>query len=143
MINGKVYDWESISIGLPYGVVIGVESVDYDDELSAEPAYGKGVKPLGYGNGNYQGNAKITILRDEFNKLLDYARREGRGIYRIPPFPITVGYANDGERTRTDELRGCKITKLVHKGSQGDTKLGVEMELLITQEIIRDGVRAL
>lgn len=140
MINGKVYDWESITVGLPYGVAIAISGIDYDDELAGELAYGKGVAPVGYGNGNYTASAKITLLRDEFNKLLDYTRSQGSALYRLPLFPITVSYANDGERTRTDEIRGCKFTKASHKGAQGDTKLEVELELLVTGKVIRDGV---
>ncbi|QUO43456.1 hypothetical protein KDJ56_11145 [Brevibacillus composti] len=143
MINGKVYDWESITIGLPYGVAIAVSGIDYDDELSAELAYGKGAAPIGYGNGNYQASAKLTLLRDEFDKLLDYAKSQGKPLYRLPLFPITVSYANDGERTRTDEIRGCKFTKTSNKAKQGDTKLEVELEVLVTGQIIRDGVRAI
>ncbi|KEQ23427.1 hypothetical protein [Paenibacillus tyrfis] len=140
MINGKLYDWESITVGLPYGTAIAISGIDYDDELAGELAYGKGAAPVGYGNGNYTASAKITLLRDEFNKLLDFARSQGQALYRLPLFPITVSYANDGERTRTDEIRGCKFTKAAHKGAQGDTKLEVELEILVTGKIIRDGV---
>ncbi len=141
-VNGKVYDWESITIALPYGVVIGVESIDYDDSKEAELVYGKGGKAVGYGNGNYEANAKITLLRDEYDRLLEYARENGKALYKLPPFPITVSYANDGERPKTDVIKGAKLTKNAHKAAQGDKKLSVDLELLVTDEIIRDGVRA-
>lgn len=143
MINGKVYDWEDVTVSLPYGPVIGIESIDYDDEKEAELVYGKGGKAMGYGRGNYKASSKITMLRDEFDKLLDYARDIGKALYEIPPFPVTVRYANDGERPRTDIIKGAKLTKNAHKAGQGDKKLSVDLELLVTDQIVRDGVKAL
>lgn len=141
-VNGKVYDWESITIALPYGVVIGVESIDYDDGKEAELVYGKGGKALGYGRGNYEANAKMSMLRDEFDRLLEYAKEIGKALYALPPFPITVSYANDGAPTKTDVIKGAKLTKNAHKAAQGDKKLSVDLELLVTDQIVRDGVRA-
>ena len=141
-VNGKVYDWEDITIGLPYGVAIGIESIDYDDAKEAELVYGKGGKAMGYGRGNYEANAKITILRDEFDRLLDYTKEVGKALYAISPFSITVNYANDGESPRTDVIKGAKLTKQAHKAAQGDKKISVDLELLVTDQIVRDGVKA-
>jgi len=142
VINGKVYDWEDITIGLPYGIAIGVESIDYEDELETELAYGKGSKAVGYGTGNYKPSGKMTLLRDEFDKLIDYAKSTGRPLYKIPPFPITVSYANDGQAPKTDVLKGCKFGKISSKASQGSKKLSVDIDLIITDQIVRDGLRS-
>lgn len=141
-VNGKVYDWESITIALPYGVVIGVESIDYDDGKEAELVYGKGGKALGYGEGNYEASAKMTLLRDEYDKLLDYAKSTGKPLYGIKPFPITVSYADDLGSITTDVIKGAKLTKNTHKAAQGDKKLSIDLELLVTDQIVRDGVKA-
>jgi hypothetical protein len=142
LINGKVYDWESITIGLPHGILIGIENIDYEDELESELAYGKGSKALGYGNGNYKASTKITIMREELEKLMGYAKSIGKPLYRIPPFPVTVSYANDGQRTKTDIIKGCKLTKTAHKAAQNAKKLTVDLDLLVVDQIVRDGLAA-
>lgn len=143
MINGQVFDWESITVSLPHGVLIGVKDISYDDERPVEPIYGKGSKPIGRGRGNYKAEGKLTVLREEFDKILDYARGKGVAFYQLPPFPITVSYANDGEPVRTDVLPECVFTKRSRKASQGNTELTVDLDFVILKPIRDNGVASL
>lgn len=142
MINGRAYDWEDVTITLPHGVLIDVESIEYDDGRELENVYGKGHVPRGYGRGNYSANCKITVLREEYNKILDYAKRNGGALYSIPPFPITVSYGNDGERITTDRIPGCLFKKTTQRRAQNDKSLKVDLELHVTGVIEYDGVPA-
>ncbi|TEB09141.1 hypothetical protein [Pelotomaculum propionicicum] len=143
MINGKMFDWEDVSIGLPHGVALLIKDISYDDELEVDPAYGKGNKAVGYGTGNYKASGKMSILREEYDKFIDYAKSTGKALYRLPPFPITCSYANDGEPVSTDVLRGCKISKRSWKAAQGSKELTVDLDFTITDSIESNGLKAI
>lgn len=142
MINGKVYDWEDVTVALPYGIAILIDEITYDDELAIEPVYGKGAVPRAYGRGNYKASGKIGMKREEFNKLNKYAALQGRTLYGLEPFPIVVSYADDGNPTTVDELPRCKINKSNGGGKQGDKEMKVTVDFQILQPIIRNGVKA-
>ena len=68
-VNGKVYDWADVDFKIP-GLDIEVQEISYDDELDQEAVYGRGNKPRGFGTGNYSSTGKISLLRDDYHKLL-------------------------------------------------------------------------
>lgn len=142
MINGKRYAWEDITIRMPHGVLVDVDSIDYSDKTDVAEIYGRGSKPQGYGSGNYSAEGKLTLLREEFSRLLDYARSRGRKLYRLPPFTIVVSYANEDEPLVTDVLRGCVFTETSTSSSQGDQSVKVELSIKILDGIVWNGVEA-
>lgn len=141
-INGRVYDWESIEIHLPHGEVIGVQDIEYNDKVNHERVYGKGSIPLGYGRGNYEGEGKVTLLRDEYDKLVEHAKNVEGGFYAMEPFPITVSYADKDGQVKTDTLPDCIWVERKRSASQGDTSLTVELNFLILSPIEEDGLKA-
>lgn len=125
MINGQLYDWESVEIVLPSGVTIGVTSIEYDDERPIEERYGKGSIPRGYGRKNYKASAKLEMDLDEAERLgAAMANLGAGGIYDMPPFPIVIAYANDEMPVVTDVLPLCKIVKTSSGAKQGDENVG-------------------
>lgn len=131
MINGKRYSWEDITVQMPHGTLVDIDSIEYSDEKEIEAVYGKGSNPLGYGTGNYSASGKATLLREEHNKFVSYAKQQSSNLYRLPPFPITVSYANEDQPSVTDVLKQCKINKVSRSGSQGDKSNKVEYEFII------------
>jgi hypothetical protein len=121
MINGQLYDWESIEIQLPSGLAIGCTNIDYDDERPIEERYGKGSTPRGYGRKNYKASAKMEMDLDEAERLRDAL---GGSVYDSFPFPIVVSYGGDGMPTVTDILPAAKIVKTSSGGKQGDDNVG-------------------
>lgn len=140
MINGKRYGWEDITIRLPHGPLLDVDSIEYSDKKEIEPVYGKGSSPRGYGTGNYSAEGKITLLREEYLRLVAHAKARGVSFYGLPPFTITVSYANEDQPTTTDVLRGCKITERSSSASQGDQSVKVELSIIILNGIDSDGL---
>lgn len=143
MINGKAYDWSDVTITLPYGTAIDIRDISYDDELDVGVLYGKGAKATRYGTGNYKAEGKMTVTKEEFEKMLAYAKKQGKALYGLDPFPITVGFANDGEPVTTDELKQCKLNKTGNKSSQGSKEHTVDLSFIIIGGIVRSGVKAI
>ncbi len=140
MINGKRYSWEDVTITLPHGPLIDVDSIEYSDKKEAEAVYGKGSTPRGYGEGNYSAEGKVSLLKEEFDRLVDFAQKKGVALYRLPPFEITVSYGNTDEPSRTDVLRACKITETSAKAAQGDKSMKVDLSVLILNGVVREGL---
>ena len=44
LINGKVYDWNSVTINVSGMENIELQEISYDDEQEVDPVYGKGGK---------------------------------------------------------------------------------------------------
>lgn len=140
IINGKVYDWADVSVKIP-GLDLEVQEISYDDELEKELAYGKGNKPRGYGTGNYKSEGKLSVLKDDFDDLSAYCKSSGVPLYKLVVDKIVVSYANEGQKTKTDELNTVTFTKTSQKAAQGDKSLKVDIDFIIVNGIIRDGLK--
>lgn len=138
-VNRKAYDWGDVDLQLP-GLVLEVQEISYDDEQEKELVYGKGNKPRGYGRGNYKPTGKISMLRDDYDDLVDYCKSQGIPLYEIEFPKIIVSYANSGERTRQDVLNRVSFSKFSHKAAQGDKSLKIDIDLMMAGVIERDGL---
>ena len=103
-VNGKVYDWADVDFKVP-GLDIEVQEISYDDELDQEAVYGRGNKPRGFGTGNYSSTGKISLLRDDYHKLLAYCKAKGVSFFKLQFPSIVVSYGMEGEKTVVDEDR--------------------------------------
>ena len=138
-VNGKAYDWGDVDVKLP-GLALVVQEVSYDDELDMEESYGYGHRPRGYGTGNYKSSGKLTMLRDDYDDVLDYCKATGKPFFGVELPSVVVSYANPGSRTRIDELKRVVFVKRSHKAAQGDKTLSVDIDLMIVGGIVEDGV---
>ena len=138
-VNGKAYDWGDVSLQIP-GLAMEVQEISYDDELEKELVYGMGSMPRGYGRGNYKPTGKVSVLRDDYDALVDYCKRIGKPLYEVEFPKVIVSYANAGDRTRQDVLNKVSFSKLSHKDAQGDKSLKVDIDLMIAGTIERDGL---
>jgi hypothetical protein len=141
-INGKNYDWSDVSMHLPEKE-IEIQDINYDDELDKELNYGKGRKPRGYGTGLYKASGKLTLLREDYQELLDYCKSKGVSFYDLEIEKIVVNYANDTYPVRTDVLPLVTFQKKSNKSSQGDKNIKVELDFLIAGVIDNDGVKSI
>lgn len=140
MINGNLYDWESIEIILPNGVAIGVTNIDYEDEQPIEERYGRGSVSRGYGRKNYKATAKIEMDIDEAQRL---QLAIGGSYYAGIAFPIVISYAPNLSPTITDVLPLCKIVKCAAGGKQGDDNVGQrKFDLKLLAPIVWGGIPA-
>lgn len=129
LINGKCYGWSSIDINISGGDNIELTEISYDDEQDAEPIYGKGGKPRGYGTGNKKNSVKMTMMREDFNELCRIARKQGCTQFYDYVIPkITVSYADDGADTCVDVIKDFKPTKRSFKAANGDKSMSVSLD---------------
>ncbi|URA10537.1 hypothetical protein [Thermospira aquatica] len=141
-INGKMYDWADLTIIYPGSVptgIIGVGSIDWNEEQEVEPIYGAGNKPIGFGTGNWKAEGKMTITLEAYSQLNLLTKN---GIFNASPFNIVLVFANEFEPLHSVKLIGCKWTKKSNKASQGDKKMEVELDFVILEDIKHDSVSA-
>lgn len=141
-INGKNYDWGDVDLKFP-GLNVQVQEISYDDELEKEVSYGKGRKPRGYGEGNYKAEGKISLLRDDYDTLVDYCNSKGIALFKLLLPKIVVSYANEGDKTRSDVLSKVTFTKRSHKAAQGDKNLKIDLDMLIVGGVTSNGMKAI
>jgi hypothetical protein len=138
MINGLTYDYESIKLMLPTGLVLGAESVEYGDEKDDQVITGSNSLPLGIGRGEYKGTYKLELQRFEYDKLNLLAAGSG-GFFNLPPISVNVTYGDNGQ-VPVMESMFVHFTKRDFKGSKGDQNLTVSVEGAITAPIVSNGV---
>ena len=138
-VNGINYGWGDVDVKIP-GLNLVVQEISYDDEQEMEESYGKGYRPRGYGKGNYKAYGKMSMLRDDFDDVLDYCKATGKSFYNVELPSVIVSYGNPGGRTRIDELKRVVFVKRSHKAAQGDKTLTVDIDLMIVGGIVEDGV---
>ena len=105
LVNGKVYDWSSVTISTSGMENIEPTEISYDDEQESEAVYGKGGKIRGYGTGNQKNSVKLSMLREDFNEMCRVIKSKGyKNFYKYVIPKITVSYADEGASTCTDTL---------------------------------------
>ena len=140
MVNRLIYDFESIKLMLPTGLILGCESVEYSDEKNDEVICGTNNLPLGVGRGEWKGTCKLELQRFEYDKLNVFSAASG-GFYNMPPIPVVASYGKLGQPPVTDTLL-VHFTKRDFKGSKGDTSLNVTIEGPQTMPMNSDGITA-
>lgn len=101
-----------------------------------------GNKPKGYGSGNYKASGKLSMLREDYIDLTNYAARKGKGIYDLVIPKIVVAFANNNLPMQVDTLPQVTFTKKSNKAAQGDKTLKVDIDFIIAGVIETNGVKA-
>ena len=135
-VNGRRYAWESLTIQAPHGIMVDVDSIDYEDERKVNRTYGRGSRTQGWSRGNYSGKGSLSMLREEYERLV--ASIPG-GKYGNQTFPITVSYADEGAPTVTDTLEDCVFINWKTGGKQDDGDIKVTMDFEILGDILDNG----
>ena len=137
MINGIIYDFESIKLMLPTGMILTLEKIDYKDKKDDEVITGTNGIPIGIGRGDYSGTCEAEFGRHEYDALDAFAAING-GFYNMPPIPIVVSYGHRGQAPVTDTLQ-VHFTEREFGGSKGDKNLKVPIKGALTKPIETNG----
>lgn len=129
LINGKCYDWSSVSIGLTGMDSVELQEISYGDETEVDPVYGSGGKIRGYGTGNQKNSVKLSLLREDFDEMTRVMKKQGvKHFYKFMIPKITVSYADEGAPTVTDTLTNVVFSKRDLKAAQGDKSMKVDLD---------------
>ncbi len=143
LINGKCYDWSSVTINVSGMDSIELQEISYDDEQELEAIYGKGGKIRGYGTGNQKNSVKLSMTREDFNEMIRVIKSKGyKSFYKYIIPKITVSYADDGVATTTDVLTNVKFSKRSLKAAQGDKRMKVDLDGMAMGGIKMNGLGA-
>ena len=143
LINGKCYDWSSVTINVSGMDSIELQEISYDDEEEVEAIYGKGGKIRGYGTGNQKNSVKLSMTREDFNEMIRVIKSKGyKSFYKYIIPKITVSYADDGVATTTDVLTNVKFSKRSLKAAQGDKSMKVDLDGMAMGGIKLNGLGA-
>lgn len=129
IINGRCYDWNSVTLGISGCENVEPTEISYDAERDEEVIYGKGGDPRGYGTGNRKNSVKMSMLREDFDEICNVMQKKGvKSFFNYIFEKITVSYGNDGQKMVTDTLTNVKFSKFSGKASQGDKSIKVDLE---------------
>ena len=124
LINGVNYSWSNVSLVL-FGVpVVGITKIEYKAKQKKDDNYGFGAEPISRGYGNKEYDAKITLYKDEWNKII--AASPNRDPLAIPFFDIQVSFGGSRVTAATDVLQACEFLEDPFTVGQGDTKRSEE-----------------
>ena len=129
LINGVNHSWNNVKLVL-FGVpVMGITKIEYKVKQKKENNYGAGSEPTsrGYGNKEYEG--KITLYREEWQAIIDASPL--RDPLAIDFFDIQVVYGGTRVTPATDILQACEFLEDPLTVGQGDTKIMVEIPIII------------
>ncbi|MDR0761111.1 MAG: hypothetical protein LBF74_13550 [Treponema sp.] len=137
MINGIIYDFESIKVMLPTGLTLTTEKISYKDKKDDEVITGSNGLPIGIGRGEYSGECELELGRYEYDQLDVFAASSG-GFYNMPPIPIVVSYGHTGQVPATDRLE-VHFTERDFSGAKGDKNLKIPLKGVLTAPIKTNG----
>lgn len=134
LINGKEYDWNSISVNLLGRMVVGITAIDYEEKQEKQNNYGAGKFPVSRGYGNIVPSAKITLTAAEVEAIQTAAVTSGlERIQDIEPFDIAVSFVPGGTNKIVNHvLRNVEFTNNKRDVKQGDKENLVELELILS-----------
>lgn len=123
MINGVVYDHESIKVMLPTGMVMSLEDVSYSVKKDVDVQTDKTGTPRGVVHKAFEGDFKATMSLAEF-ELLNKSMA-ATGILGAPPIPVVITYGAVGQAPIVDTIT-VKITEVPRKSSK-DSEVMMEI----------------
>ena len=112
LINGKGYDWSSVTINMPGLDYLEPTKIEYDGERETEVRYGKGGK--------------------DFDEYCRVARSKGySSLNDFVMDKVTVSYADAGAPIQTDVINKLVLNKWGKAVSQGDKGFNVSLEFSV------------
>lgn len=129
IVNGINYAWANVSLVL-FGIpLVAITKIDYKLKQKKENNMGAGPYPVSRGYGNYEYDGSIEVYQDELKKII--AASPNRDIFQIGMFDIQVTFGGSRVTADKDVLRSCEFMEEGLKAAQGDTKLLINLPLII------------
>jgi hypothetical protein len=139
LINGVRMDFSSINFA-PIGArIVGIKSINYEDELNPGIVRGTSAQVIGRTRGEYNATFDFEIYREDWLDLCIALSKlttasglspsgTAPGIYEVS-FPITVAYAETpASPVQTDTLLGSRLKKAAASNSSSSEALSLKVE---------------
>lgn len=130
--NGPATSWgniEFVLFGFPVDLITKIE---LKHSQNKENLWGAGYEPVQRGHGKVEYTAGITMYFDQWKAII--AASPQRNPLLIDPFDITIIYTQGNNNIPTgivDILRYCEFTDSPMNVNQGDTKILVDIPLIV------------
>lgn len=128
---GSLQGWNNATVNIMGRDVEGITTLSYKDSEEIENIYGAGKYPVGRGSGNYQAEASISLLKEEYDAIQS-ALPPGKRLSDIAPFDITVEYALPDGRVLKDRIRNCQFTGRGVESNQNDKSMSYQSDLIVS-----------
>ena len=121
IINGKVYDWDDVFIGIDGVSGIDVKDISYERKHDMEGRSGKRGVYKGVGYGAKTNSVKVTLYREDYNLLCGWIKQQGYKEFSRAVLPfISVCYADNGQGTCSDKLYKVILNEESFKNAEND-----------------------
>lgn len=130
LVNGQAYSYVDIVVNILGVPLAGITAVTYEETGDIVNNFGAGRRPVSRGHGKIEPSASISIDRAEYNSLIQAA--PGKNLMNIPEFDIIVSYLPEGSAPTSDILKNCRFKTNKSGGSEGDTNIIADLELVIS-----------
>ena len=129
-VNNVEYSWSSLRFSfLGNNDVKGVKSINYKVTRQSDNLYGAGDEPVGIGYGNKTYEGEIQLMMKDVRAI----RQSAAGsLVDIPPFTMTVQYANEAEPITSETLVNVRFLEDGLTGESGASELPVTIPLAMT-----------
>ncbi len=131
-VNGEFYVFARAGFSFAGSKLVAFESAEYDDGIELEAVYGANMAPLGYGEGNYDANFKLTVTKEDFDTVILPKLTDGEGdgtVYGHAPFDFSTNYSKRKNTPAvSDAIKGVRITKISQSSKSGDKKTMIDIE---------------
>src|SRR5574343_810760 len=112
LVNGLPYDFSSVEIITPIGIVNAIKEITYSDTLAPGKVRGTRAQVIGRTRGKYDAEGSLSIYKAEWEDLIaKLAPISGLVGFMEVTFPIVVNFSEFFEPRRPNVLHGCRITK--------------------------------
>lgn len=131
LINGRSYDFAQINASINGVILASCSSIEYSEEQKKENNFGAGDRPVSRGHGAIEAKAKMTISMNDVEAIRKTVT--GGSLLKIPAFDVVVTYLHPTSANVVNHvLKNCEFTSDGVSGSQGDTDLKRDFDLVLS-----------
>jgi hypothetical protein len=141
-INGKVFDFSSVTITIGNAIFTNITEISYSHGLDPGILRGTSAKWRGRSRGTYESDAGFSMYKEDYIALIMALSASAQGGYMMATFPVLVMFREGPVGiTATDTLNGCRIKHDEDSHSSGNEVAIVKVQLSVF-ELLRNGLSA-
>jgi hypothetical protein len=137
MVNGRAFDWESLTIQMLVGGIApytldNIKSIDWSDTRGITPTYGAGGAPRAWGRRNYRAQGSMELADKTYGDLLGFAAAFG-GFYNMQ-FTGHLQYGDNPYSTGYQEQHDVMLLQCIPARRGGASRQGTAESRIVRVE---------